>query len=141
MAKIESFEDLKVWNDAVDIAVKTYRVCEKNFAKEYSIKDQIIRSSFSISNNIAEGFEYNNSKDFVRYLRYSKGSVGELRNQFIILKKIGLLPENDFDILYQETKMLSKQLKGFMQYLKNRKTDTVQEPEENYYTSKENHEN
>lgn len=133
MPKIERFEDLKVWNDAIDIAMKTYQMSEKNLLKEYAIKDQIIRSSFSISNNIAEGFEYNNAKDFIRYLRYAKGSAGELRNQFIILNKIGLIQKDDFEMLYEQVKSLSKQLKGFMQYLSNRKSDVVKEPEINYY--------
>jgi len=42
--------------------------------KEYGFKDQIKRAVVSITNNIAEGSEYNNNKQFVRFLKIAKGS-------------------------------------------------------------------
>jgi four helix bundle protein len=70
----------------VDIAIEIYKISEKgNLSKDFGSRDQIRSSSTSISNNIAEGFEYNNNKDFIRFLRYSKGSSGELRSQLYIL--------------------------------------------------------
>lgn len=74
MVKIAQFEDLEIWQKSMDLAVKAYHLTKKgNFKLEYSIQDQIIRSSFSISNNIAEGFEYNSNNQFIRFLKISKG--------------------------------------------------------------------
>ena len=75
------------------------------------------RSAASISNNIAEGFEYDNNPDFIRFLRYSKGSAGELRNQLIILKKLGYISDEFYQEMHQTVVSLSKQIAGFRKYL------------------------
>ena len=99
MAVYKKFEDLEIWQIANDVAVSFYEITETGQIKsDWGLKDQIRRSAASISNNIAEGFEYDNNPDFIRFLRYAKGSAGELRNQLIILKKIGYVSEE----FYQE---------------------------------------
>ena len=75
--KIISFEDLIVWQKAQELAVKIYQLAESNkFIKnDFTLKDQLKRSAISISDNIAEGFEYNNNPDFYRFLRIAKALV------------------------------------------------------------------
>jgi len=81
MAKFERFEDLPIWQEAVLLGVAVYILTLNGvLAKDYSVKDQLRRAVISISNNIAEGFEYNNNKSFITFLRYAKGSAGELRS-------------------------------------------------------------
>ena len=88
MAKYISFIELPLWKEAVDFAAEVYIFCEEGKLKtDYRIKDQIRAAASSISNNIAEGFEYGNNKIFIRFLTYSKGSSGEVFNQFTILYK------------------------------------------------------
>src|SRR5437667_9779074 len=120
MAKINRFEDLEVWKKASDIAVEIYKLTRKEiFLREYSIKDQIIRASISISNNISEGFEYDNRKDFIKFLRYSKGSCGEVRNMLNFLLKVELIGNELYNKLTEQLIILSKQLYTFIIYLKN----------------------
>ena len=120
MAKVNRFEDLEVWQKAMKIAEDIYLLTrEDKFAREYSIKDQIIRASISISNNISEGFEYDNQKDFIKFLRYSKGSTGEVRNMITFLKRVGLVNEEFYLLITNELVVLSKQLYAFINYLKN----------------------
>jgi four helix bundle protein len=119
MGKINSFEDLEVWQNASELAVDTYILTSKGkLEKDFGLKDQFQRASISISNNIAEGFEYDNNKDFIKYLRYSKGSAGEVRNMINFLRKINYIDEKDFKIMYEKLVRLSKQLKTFINYLK-----------------------
>lgn len=54
-AKIEKFEDLEVWKNAIELSVAIYGKLKD--CKDYSFKDQICRASVSVSSNIAEGFE------------------------------------------------------------------------------------
>ncbi len=78
MARIQRFEDLKIWQEAIEVAVDVYGISGSGKLKnDFGAMDQIRRSATSISNNIAEGFEYNNNRDFIRYLRFAKGSCGE----------------------------------------------------------------
>lgn len=119
MAKIEHFEELVIWQNALDIAVSIFKISNDHLLKkEYGIRDQIIKSSLSISSNIAEGFEYNNNKEFSKYLKYAKGSGGELRSQLYFLKATELIKESDFNFLHEKVKINSSQIKSFITYLK-----------------------
>ncbi|URQ92126.1 four helix bundle protein [Pseudoalteromonas sp. SCSIO 43101] len=78
------------------------------------MKDQITRSALSISSNIAEGYERKTSKDYARFLSYSKGSCGELRSQIYIAVKIDEIDIKTSELWIEETKQLSKMLSGLM---------------------------
>lgn len=120
MGKVNRFEDLEIWQKGMQLAEDIFYVTRnEQFAREYSIKDQIIRASISISNNISEGFEYDNRKDFIKFLRYSKGSTGEVRNMLVFLKRVGLISKEVHDKLTNDAVILSKQLFAFINYLKN----------------------
>ncbi|WP_223275954.1 four helix bundle protein [Algoriphagus aquimarinus] len=97
MAKYERFEDLPVWQHAIRIGVRIYQLVEsEKLAKDYRAKDQLIGSAISVSNNIAEGFEYNRNRQFIRYLEISKGSAGELRSQLFLLLSAGKIDEQTY---------------------------------------------
>ena len=120
MAKIERFEDLEVWKEAVKIGVSIYKVTEEGkMAKDFGARDQLRRAAISVSNNIAEGFEYNNNKAFIRFLMYAKGSVGELRSQLYVLKEAGMIEEIKCQPIWENALKLSKGIEGFRKYLRN----------------------
>lgn len=120
--KINRFEDLEIWKISAQIAVDIFEVCkEKPLKNDFGTKDQIQRAAFSLSNNISEGFEYDNNADFIRYLRYAKGSAGELRSQIYVLSKTGLVSEEFYNQKYQELIALSVKIKNLMTYLQNKK--------------------
>lgn len=119
MATINNFEELEIWKTAIDLAVKTYKLADVEPLKsDFGMKDQIRRSVNSISNNIAEGFEYGNNPDFIRLLTYAKGSTGEFRNQLIILNKVNKLETLYFNELHNDTKLLGIKIGNFIKYLK-----------------------
>ncbi|MEM9831750.1 MAG: four helix bundle protein [Bacteroidota bacterium] len=119
--KIEQFEDLPIWQQAVDIASEVYLLSNQDEWKySFGIKDQIQRSALSISSNIAEGFEYDNTKDFIRFLRYAKGSAGELRSQLYILYRSEIVQRAEYEALHTKLLEMSRQLSAFMKYLKSR---------------------
>jgi four helix bundle protein len=106
--KITCFEDLVVWQKAQDIAVKIYKLVEENdfIKKDFSLKDQFKSAAISISDNIAEGFEYNNNPDFHRFLRISKGSCGEIRNKIHFARRLNFITEATAAALIDEVKIL-----------------------------------
>ncbi len=94
MASAKNFEELEVWKNSSAIAVEVYQLTlNQNFNRDFSLHDQIRRSAVSISSNIAEGFEYGNNKDFIRFLKYAKGSTGELRSQIFIIYKLEMIDQ------------------------------------------------
>jgi four helix bundle protein len=111
-SKITCFEDLIVWQKAQDIAVKIYQLVEENefIRKDFSLKDQFKSAALSISDNIAEGFEYNNNPDFHRFLRISKGSCGEIRNKIHFARRLEFINGTAAEALINEVKILGSQI-------------------------------
>lgn len=119
MAKIEKFEDLEIWQLAKQVGVEAYRISDSEPMKsDFGLKDQFRRAAMSMSDNVAEGFEYNNNPDFVRFLTYAKGSSGEFRNKIIILQAANKLSQTDFNFLYDKCIEFSAKTKRFIDYLR-----------------------
>ncbi|MBK5280328.1 MAG: four helix bundle protein, partial [Bacteroidia bacterium] len=74
--------------------------------------------AISISNNIAEGFEYNSNKAFLRFLLYAKGSAGELRSELFVLREAEMINKEIFHELQDDLIKLSRNIQGFRKYLK-----------------------
>lgn len=120
MAKIERFEDLEVWQNAGQPHAVVFRLFRDGDAsRDFSLKNQVLRSSGSIMDNIAEGFERSGNKEFVQFLAISKGSCGELRSQLYRSLDREYISGEQFQIISNQCIDLSKQIGGFMNYLKN----------------------
>ena len=124
--KIVSFEDLIIWQKAQELAIKIYRLADTNkFIKnDFKLKDQLKSASISISDNIAEGFEYNNNPDFNRFLRIAKGSCGETRNKVLFVRRMEYINEEVSTSLNDEAKQLGKQLGELMRKVKMKISET-----------------
>ena len=82
MSKIEKFEDIEAWRLARELCNKIVHIVKSTeLEKDYSLRDQISRSSGSVMDNIAEGFERGGNKEFIRFHSIAKGSCGETRSQ------------------------------------------------------------
>ncbi|MDO5617118.1 MAG: four helix bundle protein [Cruoricaptor ignavus] len=119
MGTINNFEDLDIWQKARVLCQHINQYCLKNSKFLQHDKFQIDRSSASIMDNIAEGFEREGNKEFSNFLSISKGSAGEVRSQLIRAFDRGYLDEEVFHLLKTETLSISKMLSGFITYLKN----------------------
>lgn len=119
MSTFKSIEEIDVWNEAVELAVDIYRITSLDaFSHDFSLKDQLRRSALSISSNIAEGYERETTKEFIRFLYIAKGSCGELRSQIYVSYKIGFLDQENFDILFNTSKTISAKIQSLINYLK-----------------------
>jgi four helix bundle protein len=122
MAKIENFEDLEVWKISMELCTEIYRLTNTDlFSKDFGLKDQIRRSAISIPSNISEGYERDGKNQFLYFLAIAKGSCGELRTQLRIAYNLEYINENDYSNINDKCVLTSKQLSGFIKYLKNYK--------------------
>lgn len=118
MAKIEKFEDLEIWNKAREICVDIETLFETTeLGKRFSMKDQMDRSSGSIMDNIAEGFERNGNREFVNFLSFSKGSYGELKSQLYRAFDKKLISQDEFNDLSIKIELVKNKIGAFMKYL------------------------
>jgi four helix bundle protein len=120
--KYQRFEQLPVWQAAIDLAVETYAVTEgPDFRSRHSLRDQIERAAVSVSNNIAEGFERGTNPDLLKFLYIARGSTGEVRSMLCMLERIVVFRnlESEIGNLKQQTESISKQLGAWIQSLLN----------------------
>ncbi|HNW51053.1 MAG TPA: four helix bundle protein [Prolixibacteraceae bacterium] len=116
--KIEKFEDLMVWQEAMLLAENIY----KSFStcKDFGFKDQIQRASVSVPSNIAEGFDRQTNKEFIQFLYISKGSASEMRTQLYLAKRLKLVDDNNVDNLLEITRKISAMLFNLIQTRKDK---------------------
>jgi len=119
MATAKRFEDLEVWKQARILNQEVFKLtCFNEFAKDYSLKDQIKRSSGSVMDNIAEGFERGGNKEFIQFLFIAKGSNGEVKSQLYRALDFKYISQANFDEVYNQTNHIGVLLGNFIKYLK-----------------------
>ena len=96
---IKTAFDLEVLKLSYQMAIEIFNV-SRNFPKEerYSLTDQVVRSSRSISANIAEGRGrrvYEN--EFKKHLVYAMGSVEETKVWLCFAKDCQYIPVEIYD--------------------------------------------
>jgi len=118
--KYKRFEDLPVWNSAIELAELVYALTSKPpLNKRKSFCDQIERAGLSISNNIAEGFERGTTSELLAFLYIARGSAGELRSMLCLLDRLEPNLKSQISNLKNRCEQISKQLYGWMESLKN----------------------
>ena len=120
--KYNRFEELPVWQLAIDLAVRTYQFTEPSeFKGRYSLKDQIERAAVSVANNIAEGFDRGTNPELLIFLYIARGSAAEVRSMLCMLEKMPAFRNQESDIrnLKEQTESISRQLGGWLQALLN----------------------
>ncbi len=116
----QSFEDLEVWQRGCRLAVDVFKTFAK--CRNFTMQDQIQRAALSVPSNVAEGYERNSNKEFIRFLNIAKGSCGELRTQLYIARKLDFLDKPAFDQLITESKEISAMLHGLTRAVAKRST-------------------
>ena len=102
-----SFRDLRVWRQAIDLALMVYRSTEA-FPKHelYGLVQQMWRAAVSIASNIAEGKGRRSDKEFRQFLFHARGSLLELETQLAIAGKLEYLTQKQSN----EVQLLATQI-------------------------------
>ncbi|MBZ9708467.1 four helix bundle protein [Mesorhizobium sp. ESP7-2] len=115
---INSYKDLIVWQQAMDLAVATYALT-KAWPKEelYGLTSQIRRSATSIPANIAEGYGRDNRGSYQQFLRIAQGSLKELETHLQIAERIGLATQDQADRMLLASEGIGKMLRQLISKL------------------------
>ena len=118
MPTLQKFEDLDIWQLARALSKKVFLLTKtEKLNKDFSLKDQMNRSSGSIMDNIAEGFGRGSRLEFIQFLSIASGSADELKSQLYRCRDRSYIDQGDFDELYNEAFILNKKINGFIKYL------------------------
>jgi len=121
-----SFTELEVWKQSRKIRNYISHLTKSFSAEEkYRLADQVIRSSRSIGNNLAEGHGRYHFQDNIRFCIMARGSLSETLDHMLVAYDEKIITEqtlNDFQTEYDSCLRL---LNGYIQYLKKKKVDEI----------------
>jgi four helix bundle protein len=112
---IKSFEDVIAWQKARVLTNDIYAVFGNH--SDFGFRDQILRASVSIMNNIAEGFDRGSKKELQQFLVIARGSAAEVRSLLILANDLNYISDERFKEMVLESKDISKLLTGFIKSL------------------------
>ena len=86
---IQSFMDLRVWNEAMDLVEACYQL-SKGFPKQemYGLTAQLRRAAVSVPAKIAEGFGRDTRGSYVQHLKIAQGSLREFQTHVILAERL-----------------------------------------------------
>jgi four helix bundle protein len=122
MATINSFRDLECWKEGRNfrLMIREYSKHFPDFEK-YSLTSQVIRSSRSVCDNIAEGFGRYHYQENTQYCRQARGSLNEAFNQCITALDEGYINEAEFERAEKQFDKTLAILNGYINYLQRAK--------------------
>jgi four helix bundle protein len=116
--RIESYRDLIVWQQAIDLTVETYSLTA-NWPKHelYGLTSQIRRAATSVAANIAEGYGRDNTGNYQQFLRVAQGSLKEFETHLIIAGRIGIAQQSTVDDMLHKSDGTGRMLRALIRKL------------------------
>jgi four helix bundle protein len=121
MASVKSYQDLRVWQDAMRLAVDVYRLTDTFPNHErYGLVSQLRRSAVSLPSNIAEGHARLSTRDYLRHVSIALGSLAELETQLQLSRELGFASDLVIAEVLLSTSSLGRQVRGLAKSLRRR---------------------
>jgi four helix bundle protein len=128
MATIERFEDLEAWQRARELTNVIYDMSDVGaFARDFALRDQMLRASVSIMSNIAEGFESRTSRLYIEHLGRAKASCGEVRSHLYLAYDRQYVSGEVFEQTLALAESVSRLTHGLIRYLSNARINEIRE--------------
>jgi four helix bundle protein len=114
-----SFCDLRVWQQAMDLAVEVYKLTDSFPRQEvYGLANQIRRAAVSVASNIAEGKGRRTDADFSAFLFNARGSLLELETQVMLAQRLGFIGREDEKRIIKAAAAIGSGLAGLINSMK-----------------------
>lgn len=117
-APVQSYRDLRVWEEAMQLAEMCYRHT-RNFPSDerFGLTAQIRRAAASIPANIAEGYGREQTGSYMQFLRIAQGSCKEVETHLLLAERVlGEVAANPVALLRQ-AEVVGKMLRGLIRSL------------------------
>jgi four helix bundle protein len=119
-AKIDSYRDLVVWQQAMELAVAIYNTT-RTWPKEelYGLTSQVRRAATSVPANIAEGYGRENLGSYQQFPGIAQGSLKELETHLLISQRVGIASSASIEPLMISSESVGKLLRLLIRRLAN----------------------
>ena len=88
---------MRVWQNADRLDVMVQKILARIPKHEFEMRSQIDSASDSIGANFVEGFYSGALGEYIRFLRYSKRSLGELQERVRRVLRKGYINQTEYD--------------------------------------------
>ena len=110
-----SYKELRVWQEAMDLAVEVYDAVKRFPRHERSgLSDQLRRAAVSVPSNIAEGKGHRSGLEFARYLHHARGSLLEVETQIMLAGRLHYIDSDRTSALLRHTAGVGKGLNALI---------------------------
>ena len=118
MTTIKNFEDLKPCQKARELAGCVYAFTRKQkFSRDFGLCNQIQEAAGSTMHNIAEGFESGYDSEFVRFLKMTRRSAGEVQSELYLALDVNFISEEELKKAYDLAVETKKLINAMILYL------------------------
>lgn len=116
----QTFTDLDVYKECRNLRILISELVKTTFPQEekYKLSDQIIRSSRSVTANIAEGFGRYYYKENIQFCRMARGSLLETKDHIFVAFDEKYIDNETLTIILAKIELCGKLLNGYINYLK-----------------------
>jgi four helix bundle protein len=123
---INSFRNLRIWQEAHRLSLEIYRVTASFPAEEkFGIISQMRRAATSVSANISEGSGRHTRNDYVNFLYIARGSAKEIINFCLLSIDLGWLKKEDGEKIIYHYDGLVVGIQNYISAIKNRPNKTT----------------
>ena len=118
---VNSYRDLKVWQEAMTLAQECY-LMTKSFPKDemYGMTTQIRRSAVSVAANIAEGYGRDSTGSYVHFLQIAQGSLKELETHLMLSERVQLVVQDATKTMLERADGIGRMLRALIRNLQGR---------------------
>ncbi|RMG21455.1 MAG: four helix bundle protein [Methanobacteriota archaeon] len=120
MKNVQDFTDLKVWQSAHTLKLNIYHIISHlPYNEEKNLSLQIRKCAVSVTANIAEGFGRHHKRDTLQFLRISRGSLYELKDNILSCRDLKFISQEQALSILHQIHNTFKLLNGYIRYFKN----------------------
>ena len=122
----KGFKDLDCWKKGRELRITISSLVKKFPPEEkYQLGSQMIRSSRSVTNNMAEGYGRFTYTDTRHFFIQARGSVAETIDHLVIALDENYISKEDFSILELMCESVFKLINGYIHYLDKQKRNPI----------------
>ena len=118
---LRNYKELKVWEKSYQLCLEIYQITQELPKNEiYGLISKMRRAALSIPSNIAEGYGWKTTSDYLRSLYIAYGSVCELETQVLLSGNLGYLKDKNLPKLQEDLGEVERMLKALIKSLENK---------------------